>query len=368
MTRIKKQDASLRKRLLFSSELAARNDNTMDEIARKQKWHGVLFGSFEVLPNGRIRLKVGLYNAVRGIVLGNFSEDFPEERLLLDIKNFATRIRSELTAFPTAELRVESEPDNALVYINRQFVGYTPCVIEALAATNHEIQLRKDGYGQRTFAISLKAGEKHIFKESLGELSDFGFYTVESVPDGATVLLDLLNMGTTPMTLTNLRAGLYRVTLEKEGFHTRHQQIEVQSGVTNSRRVVLDKAVPGELTIDEKSDNMRKWMNITFWSGGAMLVGYALTYWKYQEKWNQYVHHYARGETDLYMDAWNSSVSWRNGATVFQWATMGCFGASLYFLIRHLIYENKELGMGPTLLPDAITSMPNQQVMMHWRF
>jgi hypothetical protein len=366
--RLQKMESSLRKRLLFSSELAARNDQTMDEIAQKQKWHAILFGSFEVLPDGKIRLRVGLYNAVRGIVIGNFTEDFPEERLFLDIRGFTTRIRSSLTAVPTATLRIESEPDHALVYINRQFVGYTPAVIEALAATNHEIQLRKDGYGQRTFAIDLKPGETHFFKESLGALSDFGHFAVDSFPSGATVLLDLLNMGTTPITLTNLRAGLYRVTLELDGYHTRHQQIEVKSGVTNSRRVVLDRSIPGELTIDEKSDLMRRWMNITFWSGGVMLVGYAVTYWSYQEKFNQAVHYFNRGEEALYYEAWNSSVSWRRGATAFQWATLGCFGASLYFLIRHLVYENKELGRGPTLLPDAITALPNQQVMMHWRF
>jgi len=368
MKRTRKLEASLRKRLLFSSELAARNDQTMDEVAKKQKWHGVLFGSFELLPGGKIRLKAGLYNAVRGIVLGNFTEDFPEERLLLDIKGFATRMRSALTAFPTVTLRVESDPDNALVYINKQFVGYTPCDIEALAATNHEIQLRKDGYGQRTFAIHLKAGEKYYFKESLGTLSDFGFYTVESEPEGATVLLDLLRVGKTPLTLTNLRAGLYRVTLEMDGYHTRQQQIEVQPGVTNSHRIMLDKTYPGELTIDEKSDLMRKWMNITFWSGGGMLIGYALNYFNYQEKYNQYVHYDSRGEAELAQDALNSSLSWRKGADIFQWATIGCFAASAYFLIRHLIYENRELGMVSPLLPDAITSMPNQQVMMHWRF
>jgi len=364
----KKIEASLRKRLLFSSELAARNDQTMDEVAKKQKWHAILFGSFEQLPSGKIRVKVGMYNAVRGIVIGNFTEDFPEERLLLDIKDFATRIRSTLTALPTASLRVESEPDNALVYINKQFVGYTPCDIEALAATNHEIQLRKDGFGQRVFSVNLSAGEKYVFKETLGTLSDYGAYLVESEPPGATVLLDLLRIGTTPITLTNLRAGLYRVTLELDGYHPRQQQIEVQSGVTNSRKLKLDKAYPGELTIDEKSERARLWMNISFWSGGAMLAGYAFTYFNYQEKFNQALHYYNRGEDQKAQEASKSSSAWRLGADIFFWSTLGCLAGSAYFFVRYLIYENKELGMGPTLLPDAITSTPNQQVMMHWRF
>jgi hypothetical protein len=43
--------------------------------------------------------------------------------------------------------------------------------------------------------------------------------------------------------------------------------------------------------------------------------------------------------------------------------------ASGYFLVRYLLYEDKALGMTkPSWMPDAITSMPNQQVMMHWRF
>jgi hypothetical protein len=365
--RQKKLEASLRKRLLFSSELAARNDQTLDEVARKQKWHAILFGSFEQLPDGKIRLKVGMYNAVRGIVLGNFTRDFFEERLLLDIKDFATHIRSALTAVPTAALRVESDPSNALVYINRQFVGYTPCVIEALAATNHEIQLRKDGYGQRTFSISIQPGERYVFKETLGTLSDYGAYTVESNPDGATILLDLLRVGTTPVTLTNLRAGLYRVTLERTGYHTLHQQIEIKSGVTNSMKLKMERSYPGELTIDEKAERARLWMNITFWSGGAMLAGYAFTYFNYQEKDNQYRHYYESGDAN-WQAAYDSSLAWYKGANVFKWATLGCFGASAYFLVRYLLYENKDLGMKSGLLPDAITSSPGQQVMMHWRF
>jgi hypothetical protein len=366
--RDKKLEASLRKRLLFSSELAARNDQTMDEIAQKQKWHAILFGSYEQLPDGKIRVRVSMYNAVRGIVIGNFTEDFPEERLVIDIKKFALRIRGELVALPTGSLRVESEPDGALVYINKQFAGYTPCVIEALAATNHEIQLRKDGYGQRVFSINIKEGEKHFFKETLGTLSDYGAYTVESDPEGATVLVDLLNMGKTPLTLTNLRAGLYRVTLEKDGYHTRHQQIEVQAGATNSKKLALDKTYPGELTIDEKSDRARLWMNITFWTSGAMLVGYAWTYFNYQEKFDQSIHYYNRGESESAIAAGNSAVSWHNAATVFGWTALGSLAASGYFLVRYLIYENKELGMRPGILPDAITSMPHQQVMLHWRF
>jgi len=107
-------------------------------------------------------------------------------------------------------------------------------------------------------------------------------------------------------------------------------------------------------------------MNITFWSGGAMLTGYALTYFSYQEKYNQYLHYYRAGES--WQQSLNSANAWHATAKVFGWATLGCIGASAYFLVRYLLYENKDLGMKSGLFPDAITSLPNQQVMMHWRF
>lgn len=363
-----KEQAGLRKALQFSSELVVRNDQTLDEIAKKQAWHLVLFGEYTREQDGRIRVRVSLYNAVRGIVIGNYHETFPEERILLDLKAFATRMRQALIMFPTASLRVETEPAGALVYLNKQFMGYTPIDIRPVAATNHVLQIRKDGFGMRTFDVSLESNRSYLFREKLLPAADYGIVQVESDPPGANVLVDLVAAGTTPVVLTNLRAGLYRITVEKDGYHSRHRQVEISKGKTNTLLLSLDRVVKGEPTIDERIDNMRLWMNITFWSSAGTLAGYAWTYFNYQDSLSEYYHYRRINDAAGMASAANDVRSWQNTSNIMLNATVGCLAASGYFLVRYLILEDRDLGKASGFIPDGLTVVPDQQVRLHWRF
>lgn len=363
-----KELSGLRKSLQFSSELVVRNDQTLDEIAKKQSWQMILFGEYGREQSGRIRVKVSLYNAVRGIVIGKYSETFAEERVLLDLKAFATRIRESLLTFPSATLRVETEPTGALVYLNKRFLGYSPLEIRPVAATNHLLQIRKDGFGMRSFEVSLESNRSYLFKEKLLPAADYGVAQIDSDPAGAKVLLDLVAVGTTPLVLTNLRAGLYRITIEKDGYRDRHQQIEISRGQTNALQLSLDKIVKGEPTIDERIERMRDWMNITFWSSAGALVGYAWTYFNYQDCLAEYYRYRRINDLAGMASASSDSRSWQRASNIMLNATIGCLAASGYFLVRYLILEDRELGKSADFMPDGLTVLPDQQVRMHWRF
>lgn len=363
-----KERASLRKTLKFSSELVVRNDQTLDEIAKKQAWQFVLFGRFSRDEGGRIKVQVSLYNAVRGIVVGNFAETFPEERILLDLKGFAARMRSSLMQFPAASLRIETEPEGALVYLDKKFVGHTPLDIDPVAATNHLVQIRKDGFGMRSFTVMLESKKRYLFKEKLLQAADYGVVQIQSDPPGSSVLVDLVSAGTTPLVLTNLRAGLYRITVEREGYHPRHRQVEIKKGVTNSMVLSLDKIVEGEPTLDEQIENMRTWMNITFWSSAGALTGYAWSYFNYQDSLAEYYYYRNRNDVAGMASAAGDVKTWQNTSNLMLNATVGCLAASGYFLVRYLILEDRDLGKAGGLLPDGLTVLPDQQVRMHWRF
>ena len=70
-----------------------------------------------------------------------------------------------------------------------------------------------------------------------------GKLSVTSVPEGARILLNNIDNGTTPSEITDLPAGVYRVVLEKDGYVTGSRSVEVRPG--RSSKVAMDlEAIP----------------------------------------------------------------------------------------------------------------------------
>ena len=106
-------------------------------------------------------------------------------------------------------ISVKSTPDRAQVFINGAAQGQTPAKIAGLAAGDYLVELRKDGYDRSYKSVSLLDGQELDLELNMKAIT--GLLLVESNPPGADVLIDGVSKGNTPLLLTDLPLGDYKL-------------------------------------------------------------------------------------------------------------------------------------------------------------
>jgi hypothetical protein len=108
------------------------------------------------LPNGPHNIRImldGYMAAERRIVIT--SED-PAQNLTIPLTPISASAVG--TVGDTGELRIESRPAGAAVYVDGRPVGTTPMVISAVAAGAHQVRMELDGYRPWTASATVTAG------------------------------------------------------------------------------------------------------------------------------------------------------------------------------------------------------------------
>ena len=106
-------------------------------------------------------------------------------------------------------ISIKSTPDQAEIYINGARQGMTPATISGLEADDYTIELRKDSYEPAFNSISLLDGQQTELEFQLKKVT--GLLLVESNPQGADVVIDGVSRGDTPLLLTDLPLGSYKL-------------------------------------------------------------------------------------------------------------------------------------------------------------
>ncbi|WP_297489633.1 PEGA domain-containing protein [Thermococcus sp.] len=142
----------------------------------------------------------------------------------------------------TGKLTVNSNPSGAEVYIDGKKVGTTPLRNYTIPEGIHEVAIRKAGYAERAYAISIKYGELKVLNVTLSP--EMGKLTVKSNPSGAEVYVDGKKVGTTPLENYTVTAGTHEITLIKDGYQNFTKTVTVNPGEEASITAVLTPAKP----------------------------------------------------------------------------------------------------------------------------
>ena len=132
------------------------------------------------------------------------------------------------------ELKVDSDPSDADVYINDQFKGKTPFQIADLPAQKTKIEIKKKSKG----IYIANTGIKPNVLTDLGTvtLSKLGAIRIDSKPQGAKVFLDRAQVGLTPFSISEIEPGSHVVRVEYPACSPIEKNIILQPGeVTGSR-------------------------------------------------------------------------------------------------------------------------------------
>jgi hypothetical protein len=145
-------------------------------------------------------------------------------------------------ATPAADgrLLVRSTPSGARVFVDGEAAGETPLTLRELDLGTHGVRVVRDGYAPQERRVLLSAAEPSssltfeltrlgagappratTAPASVGRTEPgryVGALIVESRPPKARVFLDGQLVGSTPLTLTDVKAGEHAIRLELEGF------------------------------------------------------------------------------------------------------------------------------------------------------
>lgn len=109
-------------------------------------------------------------------------------------------------------ITVNSEPTKAQCLVNGKSKGETPVTMGDLPSGKYVVELRKDGYTRTYKEVSLLEGQRLNVEVSLEPIT--GLLLVESSPEGADVAIDGVSKGITPLLISDLKLGTYRISLK----------------------------------------------------------------------------------------------------------------------------------------------------------
>lgn len=116
-----------------------------------------------------------------------------------------------------ASLTIVTKPDNgARISLNGRDLGETtPYANNMIPAGNYKITVSKEKFVTTTKTIDLLEGDNKTVEIEMPYL--YGMLSIESIPSGATIIIDGKNYGITPTDLNNIIVGMHELKLEKTG-------------------------------------------------------------------------------------------------------------------------------------------------------
>jgi len=134
-------------------------------------------------------------------------------------------------------LRVESNPTGLPVLVDGLEQGRTPARL-SVSAGAHVLEVR-DRHAPRVMPVSVTSGVENAQYIEFPNLPQTGQLRVDSDPEGATVIVDGVPRGTTPLTVADLTPGPREIVLQTAAGSVRHT-VNIQAGATSS----LNAAAP----------------------------------------------------------------------------------------------------------------------------
>jgi len=144
------------------------------------------------------------------------SEGYQPRRLAIKVVDrVPQKIVTDLSS-DSAKVNVASEPAGAEVLINGSHRGVTPCTIDRIPSGTIDLEVVLQGHQKHQEKIALNSGGVFDVRVVLKPLP--ATLSVLSLPSHARVYLNNQFQGETPLILTNLAPGTYRLRAELRGF------------------------------------------------------------------------------------------------------------------------------------------------------
>jgi hypothetical protein len=137
----------------------------------------------------------------------------------------------------SGQVYVSSEPADAIVALDGVVKGKSPLTIEDVAPGRHIVTLNKHGYRETRRGITVAAGQRLPVEATLDPV--LGLVLIHSKPEGANVVIEGADKGNTPLLVTDLALGSYRVRVSTPGYEPKEVDLAVRDRVPMKIEVEL---------------------------------------------------------------------------------------------------------------------------------
>ncbi|MGR3294050.1 MAG: PEGA domain-containing protein [Candidatus Scalindua sp.] len=175
-----------------------------------------------------------------------------------DVWSVSVDVKANKQSYLTAELQqmtgsisIKSEPSNAVVLIDGKKAGTTPAIIKDLSQGTHQVNISVDGYNVWSENVEIEAKKENGLSVVLQEMT--GTVTIDSTPADALILIDGKKAGTTPETISDIKAGMHLVEISIDGYEDWSENIEVTDKEYNITATLQE--ITGSIDIKSEPSN-----------------------------------------------------------------------------------------------------------------
>lgn len=161
-----------------------------------------------------------------------------------------------LNLIPTfASVEISCEDKDVEIYIDGSYRGkgvFSASLGEGL----HQLELKKDRH--RSFRKNFTVKSSQPYKENLPALEPItGKLNLNSMPYGAKIFIDDKSYGETPIVIPEILVGKHELRLEKSGYNTLYEQINIEEGKIAKYDLVLKEKATPQLTPEEEKEEKK---------------------------------------------------------------------------------------------------------------
>jgi len=173
----------------------------------------------------------------------------PKDRSLLAKADYSTisirlgtpQIKVNSPVIP-GTLVLNTSLDGASVIIDGEYRGSTPLIIERIEPGTYGVTFSRFGYKKLSTPVRVESGKTTEVSGMLIPLT--GSLDIITIPDGARILLDTINLGVTPISLPNMTVGNHTLTVLKERYVSAERTVTVVENRTTQITISLVSASP----------------------------------------------------------------------------------------------------------------------------
>lgn len=152
---------------------------------------------------------------------------------------------------PVSKLTIDSIPGGADLRVADQFVGYTPTTVEVPGGSIVSVVVQRHGGGYDVWrgSVYVPKGEHITYTARLSRTEDkirtTGYMVISSTTEGAEVYLDNGYIGTITngsLVKDELRLGLHQIVVQKSGYTTYNELVEIKPKNVETTKVRADLA------------------------------------------------------------------------------------------------------------------------------
>jgi hypothetical protein len=137
-------------------------------------------------------------------------------------------------------ISVESSPAGADVYLDGNYHGRAPLTISDLWPGEYTVSAEMSGYRTYTTTTSVSSDTHSQVYCPLTPINTAGALYILSTPSDATVTLDGLYKGKSPLTVNNVAAGVHIIQLDYPDYYDWKSSVDVPEGGTRTVSATLN--------------------------------------------------------------------------------------------------------------------------------